>query len=63
MLVGQPRRRCRGRKVNPLVRVGAGRTYAFDYQAAGWVTHTAKSALCELLRVANGRRDNRPGRR
>ena len=36
----------------PWARHGAGHTRDFDDQAAWLVTHTAKSTLCELLRVA-----------
>lgn len=36
----------------PWARHGAGHTYDFDDQAAWLVTHTAKSTLCELLRIA-----------
>jgi transposase len=36
----------------PWARHDAGHTYAFDDQAAWLVTHTAKSTLCELMRIA-----------
>jgi transposase len=36
----------------PWARHGAGHTYAFDDQVAWLVTHTAKSTLVELMRVA-----------
>ena len=36
----------------PWARHGAGHSYAFDDQAAWLVTHTAKSTLCQLLRIA-----------
>ncbi|MFH1330203.1 MAG: ISL3 family transposase [Actinomycetota bacterium] len=36
----------------PWARHGAGHTREFDDQAAWLVTHTAKSAACELLRIA-----------
>lgn len=36
----------------PWARHDAGHTYAFDDQAAWLVTHTAKSTLCQLLRIA-----------
>jgi len=36
----------------PWARHDAGHTFAFDDQAAWLVTHTAKSTLCELLRIA-----------
>ena len=36
----------------PWARHGAGHTYAFDDQCAWLVTHTAKSTLCELMRIA-----------
>lgn len=36
----------------PWARSGAGHTYAFDQTAAYLVTHTSKSTVCELLRVA-----------
>jgi len=36
----------------PWARHGAGHTYAFDDQVAWLATHTSKSAVCELMRVA-----------
>ncbi len=36
----------------PWARHGAGHSYAFDDQVAWLATHTSKSAVCELMRVA-----------
>lgn len=51
-----PRVTCRGHGVVvasvPWARRDAGHTYAFDQTVAYLVTHTSKSAVCDLLRVA-----------
>ena len=47
----------------PWARHGAGHTRDFDDQVAWLVTHTPKSTVCELMRIAwrTRRRDHRPG--